>query len=146
MWKGGRMGCGGSHGTSPSHGSTLHDNLIRCLGGLSVASVPSLHRYQNLEEFRRNFEVVSNKVHLNCVTISVEITICWLCKKADNTGGTWLYIPCFSIAVGHSFSLSKRYLGFYSNFLCYVGGVGLGGDCRSFSPASGQLLTPPCQP
>lgn len=34
----------------PATGPQLHDNLIQCLVGLSVASVPSLHRYQNLEE------------------------------------------------------------------------------------------------
>lgn len=49
MRKGGRMGCGGSHGTSPSGGSTLHDNLIQCLGCLSVASVPSLLSCHDLE-------------------------------------------------------------------------------------------------
>lgn len=76
-----------------------------------ISSIPT-----QISEFRKgkkvknlkNLEIVSNKVHLNCVTISVEMTLCWLCKKADNTGGTWLYIPCFSIALGHSFSLSKR--------------------------------------
>lgn len=67
------MGCGGPHGTSPSHRSTLHANLIQYLVGLSVASVPSLNRYQNLEEEKikimKSLEIVSNKVHLNCVTI-----------------------------------------------------------------------------
>ena len=42
MWKGGRTGCGVSHRTSPRRGSTLHDDLIQCLGGLSVVSVLSL--------------------------------------------------------------------------------------------------------
>lgn len=53
MQKGGRTGCGGSHRTSPSCGSTLHDNLIQSLGGLSVASVPSLLSYQDLEGQKR---------------------------------------------------------------------------------------------
>lgn len=61
---------------SPSHGSTLHDNLTQCLGGLSVAPVPSLLTYQVLEREKikdgKNLKIGSSKVHLNCVTISID--------------------------------------------------------------------------